>query len=148
MDSVIKLSIILGAAIGSYLTEKNIRAYMSEDENEYCKNSFGTNDTELVKELFGHQYVVEHLTGGDIKRWFQKNGNADFEKGLTRIGPQLLSRINQLCNVEMDGEHYLLQYILNERGEISEYRMINFITIEEKLKILLDDNDGKITIKG
>lgn len=89
---------------------------------------------------------VDELTMGEIKKWFVEKMNSDSAKGIV-----LMPTKENLATwkVKMPNrDNVLIQLVYDEKAnKIISYREIGYAEISEKVKNLLDANNGTIVIE-
>lgn len=90
---------------------------------------------------------TDELHMGEVKKWFDSKLISDNYQGIL-FDPS--SENVKKWNVPLDGENanMLIQAVYDmENDELVQYREISFDVLSEKLRALLDENDGWLVIQ-
>lgn len=108
-------------------------------------------EKQRFSELLKQQYVTDTFTASEAKEWFRSQTQQETDH-LTMYIFRYTKQMAQQFHVSeaeiLDGEHYLLQVIWNDKTkELITMRLVNFGKLPPKFEALLDENDGKIAFE-
>lgn len=100
--------------------------------------------------LLRTQYVTQTFTAQDAKTWFQERTGGDAAGKmmvLARVNSETAQKLDYEGVELLNPDEYLLQVILDGNREIADIRLVNFETIEDGLRRLLDEGGGTLYIE-
>lgn len=130
-DVMICLAVGTGSAILIIAIIKAIKKYRSQ------------NTPETIESIY-----VDELNVGEIKNWFVDKLTKDSIKGII-ISPTPTNISKWNLNIDLnDSGKMLIQAVYDEeRDSIIEYREVAYGTMSEKMKQMLDLNEGVLVIE-
>lgn len=95
------------------------------------------------------QLLVDAFGAAQAKSWFVETCNGD-TSGKQMLVASLTEQIQKQLEIsgeKLDREHYLILAVL-ENDQPIQYRLVNFVCLEESFLRMLQEHGGKLLIKG
>jgi len=95
------------------------------------------------------QLLVDAFGAAQAKSWFVEtcNGDTSGKQMLVAFLTEQIQKQLEISGEKLDWEHYLILSVL-ENDQPIQYRLVNFVCLEESFLRMLQEHGGKLLIKG